>query len=631
MTKGAETGCLWCGGIGTLEATDIFCGAGGSSNGLEFVVCPLCGRQLIKVTQALNHWDLAVQAHNANFPDADHDVHDVEELPASRFRRTPIAWFSPECTHHAYCRGPKDGGEDGMRSRATFGDIVRFTEYHKYDAVIVENVIEARLWCDVKAHGKKCSCGYHFDRWFKAICKLGYEGQVVYFNSQFTLTPQSRDRMYIVFWRKGARKPMLDFRPLSWCGECEEVVRGIQTWKKATRGSVRTQPGKHEYGRYGQQYLYTCPHEGCEASVSPAVVGSKTIIDWDLPAERIGDKDRPLAAKTRQRIKAGLEKLDQLRPQIVPVGGHLHERRPGVRVWSVDRPLRTVHTTRCQALVTPAGGQEANARSVEEPSHAVVGSDRLAVSLRVGGQSAAPATSEEPTSTITAHDRQRAVVIPNREHNKGSGAEEPMGAVTTGEGQKMLVEFHQHGTGRSTEVPAHTLRAEGHHHGVLVYNGNPGHVRDLAEPAGTVTSRDHHALLVPFKKDCPARPTDVPTAPITTRDYESLLMPYYGTGVARPVEIPTGAVTTRDREALVVSEADIDDCLFRMLQWPELLRAQQMHERADGSTYKLEARVRGKNGKYRDLSNELKVKMIGNAVSSPVATMLGYAVVGALR
>ncbi len=47
--------CPHCVGIGVLEATDIFCGAGGSSLGLEFVCCPHCGRSLIRVTQAINH------------------------------------------------------------------------------------------------------------------------------------------------------------------------------------------------------------------------------------------------------------------------------------------------------------------------------------------------------------------------------------------------------------------------------------------------------------------------------------------------------------------------------------------------------------------------------------------------
>ena len=65
-------GCPSCIGIGVIEATDLFCGAGGSSLGLEFVCCQRCGRQLIEVVACLNHWDLAVEAHNANFPDADY-------------------------------------------------------------------------------------------------------------------------------------------------------------------------------------------------------------------------------------------------------------------------------------------------------------------------------------------------------------------------------------------------------------------------------------------------------------------------------------------------------------------------------------------------------------------------------
>jgi site-specific DNA-cytosine methylase len=63
-----------------------------------------------------------------------------------------------------------------------------------------------------------------------------------------------------------------------------------------------------------------------------------------------------------------------------------------------------------------------------------------------------------------------------------------------------------------------------------------------------------------------------------------------------------------------------------MLQWHELLRAQQMHRHGDGRSYELTARRRDKRGNMRELSNEQRVKMIGNAVSAPVATMLGQAV-----
>jgi DNA (cytosine-5)-methyltransferase 1 len=653
--------CPVCSGWGELEATDIFCGAGGSSLGLEAVCCHACGRPLIRVTQALNHWDLAVEAHNANFPNADHDVHDVQEIPASRFRRTQLLWASPDCTHHAYCRGPKAETPEANRSRATFRDVVRFTKHHRYDAVIVENVIEARLWCDTPGHGERCSCGSSFGEWYAAMTGLGYDGQVVYFNSQFALpTPQSRDRMYVVFWRQGLPAPNLDFRPLAWCSNCEKAVRAVQAWKPASRGSLRDKPGLFEWGRYGAQYLYACPC--CGHAAAPAVTGARTIIDWTLPAQVIGEREKPLAPKTRERIRAGLERLQSLEPVQVQVGGNLFERRPGVRVWSVSDPLRTVVGTSQTALVAPAGGQKANARSVEEPTHTVLGNDRLALIVRYGGQGGNGRGLAEPMQTVIGSDREIGLVVPNREHAVGSAldepaatvttaptqhalvvqkctngtgrsADEPVPAVTASSGEHMLIQVNRSTRGKAVdrlassleeptrtvaghgelalvsmrrnggmtggEEPAQTVVGGGYHHGLLVYNGVPGFVRDLDDAAGTVTGRDKQSLLVP----------------------------YYRTGVASDTAEPMGTLTGRDRQALVITEEDVDACLFRMLQWPELLRAQQMHRHADGRPYELTAQRRDHRGKMRDLSNEQRVKMIGNAVSSPVAAMLGQAVV----
>ena len=567
--------CPTCAGIGTLEATDLFCGAGGSSLGLEFVRCPDCARQLITVTQALNHWDLAVQAHNENFPHADHDLHDVEIVPASRFRRTDILWASPECVHHAYCRGKKSDDASAERSRMTMWDVWRFAEYHAYDVILVENVIEARLW-------------EPFDDWLLSFETLGYKHKIVYFNSQFALpTPQSRDRMYVVFWKEGVTKPNVDFRPPSWCDCCEEVVNGIQWWKKASPGSLREQPGKFMWGRYGAQYTYICPN--CHSQVAPAVMGAKTIIDWALPMARIGDRAKPLADKTRKRIKTGLERLATSEPVQVQVGGNLFERAGYARVWSVNDPLRTVTGTAYMGVVVP--------------DEAVV--------LRTGGQSASPRSVAKPMSTITAHDRQLSLLAPPQEMlvrvNRGGDRrplhiEEPVPTVA-GHGEMALVSFRNHGDAQPIDTPAHTVTAGGYHHGLLVYNGNPGFVRDLEDAAGTVTGRDKQSLLVP----------------------------YYGQSNGRPTDVPMGAITSKDREALVISERDIDDCLFRMLQWPELLAAQQMHRMPDGSAYNLQAKRRNARGQFVDLSNELRVKMIGNAVSAPVATMLGHAVVDMLR
>jgi DNA (cytosine-5)-methyltransferase 1 len=576
--------------MGILEATDLFCGAGGSSLGLEHVRCHDCGRQLIQVTQCLNHWDLAVQAHNANFPEADHDLHDVEVVPANRFRRTPLLWASPECVHHAYCRGKKSDDASAERSRMTMWDVHRFAEFHRYDAVIVENVIEARLW-------------EPFDEWRAGIEKLGYTSKIVFFNSQFALpTPQSRDRMYVVFWRNGIPAPQLDFEPMSWCSECEIVVKGMQWWKKPSPGSLRTQPGKFEWGRYGAQYTYVCPH--CFQNVAPAVIGAKSIIDWSMPMTRIGDRVKDLAPKTRARIKTGIERLSTQEPVTVQVGGNLYERPGYARVWSVNDPLRTVTGTPYMGVVVPK-----------------------AAILRTGGQSAAPKSVESPMGTITAHDRQLSLLVPESNGNgNGNGHVEVAAQATemlvrvnrggdrrpltinepvptvAGHGEMALVSFRNHGDAAPIDKPAHTITAGGYHHGLLVYNGNPGFVRDLEDAAGTVTGRDKQSLLVP----------------------------YYGQSNGRPTAVPLGAVTTKDREALVVTEADIDDCLFRMLQWPELLAAQQMHLMPNGESYRLTAKRKNKRGQFVELSNELRTKMIGNAVSAPVATMLGEAVVQSL-
>lgn len=638
-TKPKVGNCPVCSGLGGLTATDIFCGAGGSSLGLEAVRCQACGRQLISVTQGLNHWDLAVEAHNANFPNADHDVHDVQEIPASRFRRTDLLWASPDCTHHAYCRGPKSLDPDADRSRATFRDVVRFTDYHYYDAVIVENVIEARLWCDVAQHGERCSCGSAFNDWYKAMCMLGYEGQIIFFNSQFALpTPQSRDRMYVVFWRIGLPVPQLDFRPESWCSTCENVVRGVQTWKPVKKNTARAHPGMSKWGRYGAQYLYSCPD--CHSTVAPAVVGARAIIDSSLKAQRIGDREKDLASKTRERIRHGIQRLSTLDPVAVQVGGHLFERRPGVRVWSINSPLRTVHGTAQMAVVTPGdslvvrvGGQNGHGRGLGEPMQTVIGSDRqigvvtppqeqlnLLVQARRSKQNGTTSsTTAEPAGTITGTP-ETALVVPkqetaqhmliqvNRSAPKGkvddrSDSVDVPTRTIAGHGELAIVEIRNHGSAHSVDEPGATVCGTGNHHGLLVYNGVPGFVRDTDDCTGTLTARDKQSLLVP----------------------------YYSTGVAHPLGEPTGTITSKDREALVVTEADVDDCLFRMLQWHELLRAQAPHDHVDGRPYELTAKRRdARTGKMKELSNEQRVKMIGNMVSSPVATMLGAAIVESL-
>lgn len=116
------------------------------------------------------------------------------------------------------------------RSRATMWDVPRFAEYHKYNLIIVENVVEARQWV-------------MWDAWLHAMHNLGYEHKCVYLNSMHALpTPQSRDRMYVIFWRKGNMAPDLNFCPKAYCKSCGKEVESIQSWKNSKKkfGKYRT-------------------------------------------------------------------------------------------------------------------------------------------------------------------------------------------------------------------------------------------------------------------------------------------------------------------------------------------------------------------------------------------------------
>lgn len=311
----------------SITVTDQFCGAGGSSLGADALG--------LDVRLALNHWPLAIETHNKNFPDTDHDCADMSATNPRRYYPTDILLTSPECTNHSIAKGARrrhaqmslfgDKVDPAVeRSRATMWDVPRFAEVHNYNLVIVENVVDARLWINWEA-------------WLLAMNQLGYNHQIVYLNSMFAhLDPrlvrsvhdfvcQSRDRMYVVFWKKGNKAPDLEIRPLAWCPRCERQVEAVQTWKP-TRKVVEL---GGRWGRYGferNQYLYACSdclwhvhqkygsqidhhHLLDAAEVVPYHFAAFNAIDWSLPAERIGDRDKPLKPKTMKRIREGLRRF----------------------------------------------------------------------------------------------------------------------------------------------------------------------------------------------------------------------------------------------------------------------------------------------------------------------------------
>lgn len=345
-----------------VSVTDQFCGAGGSSTGAKMV-------DGVEVKLAMNHWQLAIETHNTNHPDTNHVLADISQVDPRRYPPTDILITSPECTNHSLAKGKRrknlnqlelwgdgnriDPAEE--RSRATMWDVPRFAEFHNYRYIVVENVVDARRW-------------RLFDAWLHAMRLLDYEVHIVYFNSMFAHpTPQSRDRMYIVFWKRGNPKPDLDIHPAAYCPACEQQVGAVQAWKS----------GKPHWGRYKTQYAYNCPR--CNTVVDPFYYPAYTAIDWTLDAPRIGDRDRPLKPRTLERIAYGLDKYAR-QPVMVPLG---HSHVGPQRAHPVNGVYPTQTTRQTLALAVPPFlvsyyGTE-NARSVDEPVGTVTTVDRHAL------------------------------------------------------------------------------------------------------------------------------------------------------------------------------------------------------------------------------------------------------------
>jgi DNA (cytosine-5)-methyltransferase 1 len=364
-------------------------------------------------------------------------------------------------------------------------DVGRFAEQMRYSAIVVENVVEATKWSG-------------WSHWLGWLTDLGYEHRVLSHNSMHHTVPQSRDRIYVVLWRKGLR-PDLELELTAWCARCELARTVRQGWKNGRR-----------VGRYRQQWVWACTT--CGASCEPATHPAAEIIDWSLACPRIGDRARPLAAATRRRILAGLQRYGWA-PITTAGAGHVYETTPGNRARPITDPLPVQGTTAQHALATPPG-------MLVQPHH--------------GGDDASRVRSTgDPLWTVTASDDRPALVLPLRRNGRPWPVDGPLPTVAAG----------------------------GNHHALVVRsNGFSG-----SGQLGRFTSTTDHPLPTVVTTQRPGL--------LTTKGHQSLLVPYNGTGRALPASAPLGTQPAGERWALVDVDALIDDCGFRMLEPHEIAAA----------------------------------------------------------
>ncbi|MGN0062860.1 MAG: DNA cytosine methyltransferase [Nocardioides sp.] len=608
----------------TLTVTDLFCGGGGSSTGMKAVAG-------VEIAHASNHWSLAVEVHNQNHPETDHSSVDLHEEDPRYFPKTDILWASPECTKWSQASGGKYShiGTDGtdllsllhpelidedpevaivQRSRLLMFDVLRFAAHHQYRAMVVENVV------DIATNAKYRDA---WTLWRQQLGVLGYEHRVVSFNSMHASAhgdpaPQSRDRLYIVCWRKGDRAPDIDsvLRPPAWCSRCGQVVESEQVWKNG-----RT------VGKYRSQYVYA--HGACGTTVEPAYLPAMAAIDMSLRGVQIGQRTKPLADKTRRRIAAGIARY--WGPMHIEAGGnqydaadpkHVRYGDPAAyyRAWPMTDPIRTLHTAESKALVLPLEGRAGDRCSTAADTlrtQTARHQDGFVTRAEWGGQDWSMA---EPSPTVTTYDNASVISPP---------LITPAGG-TWNDDARPANEAHRTMTTRETSAIVQPPF-------IAELRGGGSDARSATDPMSTVTaSGNHHALVQRHNTGGGEMLTPVSEylRTLTTTGHQSLLMPYYGSSkAALPVTRPIGTLTTVDRYALVqpperrsVTEADIkaaealvDEAFFRMLEPSEV---------ALGMAFPADYKWAG--------TRRQRVKLAGNAVTPPAARDLLHPVAAAL-
>lgn len=288
----------------TITIADLFCGAGGTSEGALQALRAL--GYTVNLT-AINHWPTAVATHSANHPNARHLCASLDSLnPRDLFKpgELDLLWASPECTHHSIARGGKPIND---QSRATAWCVIRWAEALTPSHIFVENVPEFLTWGPTGSNGRPLTSrkGETFRAWKTALESIGYK---------------------------------VDFRILCAADYGDPTTRK-RLFVQAVRGRRRIVWPNQTHAARPQADLFTAERKPWRAA--------KEIIDFSLPSRSIYERKRPLAPKTLARIRKGLEKYG---PRDFVIAW---DHQSGNGVWQADRPLSAITTKARHGVVQP--------------------------------------------------------------------------------------------------------------------------------------------------------------------------------------------------------------------------------------------------------------------------------------
>ena len=389
-----------------LFVIDLFCGAGGLSEGVE--EARLDGNRCAKVVCCVNHDKNAILSHDANIPDALHFIEDIRTLELSpistiveRIRQLyPDAMImlhaSLECTNFSKAKGGQPRDAD---SRTLAEHLFRYIDVIDPDYIQIENVEEFMSWGDMDEKGKPISMdkGRLYQKWVRNVKKYGYNFEHRILNAADFGAYTTRKRFFGIFAKKNL--PIVFPEPTHCKGGRQDMFSRLEKWKPV-----------------------------------------KDVLDFSDEGTTIF-REKPLAEKTLERIYAGLIKFVAGGKDAFLVKYNSMSRTGKYNAPGIDEPCPVVATQGrlgvaqvCFLSKQFSGHPESKNVSVEEPAGAITCKDHhVFVSAYYGNGH--NHSVDLPAPTVTTKDRFALVESRFLDMQYGNGIpmsiNVPAGTVTT--------------------------------------------------------------------------------------------------------------------------------------------------------------------------------------------------------
>lgn len=457
-----------------LLYVDLFCGAGGTSTGVNSA--RINGEQCAKVVACVNHDTNAIASHAANHPDALHFTEDIRTLQLSPLSEhldrcraqypdaLVVLWASLECTNFSKAKGGQPRDAD---SRTLAEHLFRYIEELKPDYIQIENVEEFMSWGDVDENGRPISRdkGRCYVSWVNRVRSYGYHFDWRILNAADYGAYTSRKRFFGIF-AKGALP--ITFPEQTHAKNAKESNatlfsdEQLQPWRPVREVLDFDDEGDSIFGR--KKPLVEATLERIYAGLIKFVAGGNDafLVKWNS-MNRSGkyqapgiDEPCPVVA-TQNRL--GMAKVSFLSKQF---SGH-----PGSKNCSVEQPAGTITCKDHHAFISAYYGNGGN-HSVDEPSPTVTTKDRFAVVtshfLDMQYGNGTPSCVDGPAPTVTTNPKHQLVsckpwIMSTNFKNVGSSIDEPSQVITANRKWHYLMNPQFKSKGGSVNEPCFTLIA----------------------------------------------------------------------------------------------------------------------------------------------------------------------------